>query len=253
MLQTSSGFSQARHSITSCLQLKIIFQQILWLKFILFLEQCFPIQQHYSITEITSHYFGVYFMMLSVPQNIHHHMARLIRQNKGFARKQSWPNQGTILEFVRRNSERPLKPCQVSWCHSQGSNLAPPEYKSRLWVFKLSKQCIFEASVLLRYCPTLLHHYVISKHWATNTQRWSTISQKKKGHEILEVLVLGQPVRYHLRIFQPKTLTTQSWEKVHDRILKLGVRELVGIMEMGSKIGNDEECIQHCIRCDSYV
>lgn len=53
-----------------------------------------------------------------------------MRYNKGFARQQSWPNQGTILEFVRRNLEKPGKPCQVSRCHSQGSNLAPPEYNS---------------------------------------------------------------------------------------------------------------------------
>jgi len=93
-----------------------------------------------------------------------------MRYNKGFARQQSWPNQGTILEFVKRNLEKPGKPCQVSWCHSQGSNLAPPKYNSGVRLFKLSKLYSFEVFVLLIYCPMFVDHYVISAHWVTNTQ-----------------------------------------------------------------------------------
>lgn len=64
-------------NITSCQQLKIVFQQTLYVKSFLFLKQCFHIQKHYSVKEITL-IFEWFFMMLSGPQNIHHHMVRLM-------------------------------------------------------------------------------------------------------------------------------------------------------------------------------
>jgi hypothetical protein len=46
-------------------------------KFLLFLKQCFHIQKHYSIKEITLIVLW-FFTMLSGPQNIHHRMVRLM-------------------------------------------------------------------------------------------------------------------------------------------------------------------------------
>jgi len=69
VLQTSSVSNLIHHCLTSHQQLKIVFQQTLCVKFPLFLKQCFHIQKHYSVKEITL--MVLWFMMLSGPQNIY--------------------------------------------------------------------------------------------------------------------------------------------------------------------------------------
>lgn len=98
-------------------------------------------------------------------------------------------------------------------------------------------------------------NYVVSTHWVINTQWWTEIFQKKKEDQTsLEVLLLNQPVHYYLQTFQLKTILTTWWcEKFRDKILKLGIRELVGIMVMGSKHGSNDKCLQRYIQFGSYM
>ena len=77
VLQASFVSDLICHRLTSHQQLKIVFQQTLCVKSLLFLKQCFHIQKHYSFKEITL-IFEWFFTMLSGPQNIHHHMVRLM-------------------------------------------------------------------------------------------------------------------------------------------------------------------------------
>jgi hypothetical protein len=43
----------------------------------------------------------------------------------------TWPNQSIAAEPASRDWGEPWKACQDSWCPSQNSNWAPPEYKPR--------------------------------------------------------------------------------------------------------------------------
>jgi hypothetical protein len=51
---------------------------------------------------------------------------------KGYGRKWSWANQGTILQSPGRTEETVRNCSQDSWHPGQDSNWAPPKYRSRV-------------------------------------------------------------------------------------------------------------------------